>query len=108
LSIYIFLILISLKTINTSCAVKTEFVEETKAAELFLARHVQNDKTCDVQCVLLWTEWVRYHMREKKKRVFPENVRLTEFNEMVHAKFSPALAYDEARGPVYVGIRFVK
>ncbi len=83
-------------------------MEETTAAEKFLARHVTEDKTCDVQCMLLWTEWVRYHMREKKKREFPERIRLSEFNEMIHAKFSPGLAYDEFRGPLYVGIRFVK
>ena len=85
-----------------------KFVEETEVAGRFLARHVTEDKSCDVQCMLLWTEWVRYHMREKKKRVFPEQVRLPEFNELVHAKFSPALAHDSFRGPVYVGIRFVK
>ena len=85
-----------------------EIVEEAEVVDRFFARHVRVDQSCDVQCMLLWTEWIRYHMREKKKREFPKKIRLTEFNELVHTKFGPALAHDSFRGPLYVGVRFVK
>lgn len=83
-------------------------MDEDSAFEEFLARHVTGGKECAVQCMLLWTEWLRFHMRTKGKRDFPEKIRLAEFNERIHQKFEPALAFDESRGPLYVGIKFVK
>ena len=47
-------------------------------------------------------------MKEKGKREFPAVIRLKEFNEVIHETFGPELAYDEFRGPLYVGIGFVK
>ena len=73
-----------------------------------MARHVRKAPYGDVQCMLLWSEWVRFYMRERKKGEFPEQIRLKTFNEMVHRNFSPSLAYDDVRGPLYVGIRFVR
>ena len=86
----------------------TRIVEESAACRRFLARHVKADEACDVQCMLLWTEWVRFSMKARGRRAFPDVIRMSEFNELVHETFGPALAYDGFRGPLYIGIRFVK
>ena len=83
-------------------------MDENSAFEEFISRHVRGEKECDVQCMLLWSEWLRFHMRKKGKRDFPEKIHLREFNERVHQKFNPDLAFDDYRGPLYVGIKFIK
>ena len=88
------------------CMHKT--VEESAACRTFLEGHVKEDKTSDVQCMLLWTEWIRFSMKARGEHKFPNHIRIKEFNELVHEIYSPALAYDDFRGPLYVGIRFVK
>jgi len=75
---------------------------------MFLARHVAVDTSSDIQCMLLFTEWVRFSMKAKRKRDFPHDVRIKEFAEIIHEEYHPALAYDTFRGPLFVGIRFVK
>ena len=83
-------------------------MNEADAVRKFVARHVREDKDCDVPCMLLWNEWVRFHMKERKRRVFPETFGLKNFNEFIHEQLRPDLAYDNFRGPLYVGIRFQK
>lgn len=82
-------------------------MDEHSLFEEFIARHVRHDTVCDVQCMLLWTEWLRFSMK-KGKRAFPEVIRQKEFNEKIHERFGPDLAWHDYLGPLYVGIKFVK
>jgi len=84
------------------------FVDEDIIVKKFVARHVKKGKECNVQCMMLWTEWIRFYMRENKRRAFPETYQMREFTELIHDKFGPSLTYDNFRGPVFVGIKFVK
>lgn len=83
-------------------------MEETQACRIFLSRHVAVDTSSNVQCMLLFTEWVRFSMKAKRKRDFPKDVGIKEFTELIHEIYHPALTYDTFRGPLFVGIRFVK
>jgi len=71
----------------------------------FLAHHVQPSRTCDVQCMRLWSEWVRTFQRRTNR--FPEQVLEKEFRSAVTDLFGVAVAEDSFWGTVYPGLRFV-
>jgi hypothetical protein len=81
-------------------------VDELSTFEEFTRRHIQPDPDRSVQCMLLWTEWVRFYL--KRSRSFPEKVLEKAFFTMVSDRFEAEIACDDCRGPVYLGIRFNK
>ncbi len=71
----------------------------------FLTTHVRKDGLRDVQCMLLWSEWVRVYQRQT--RMFPRVVLEQTFRENVMNRLGVVIAHDEMRGAVYPGLRFV-
>lgn len=82
-----------------------DLFRELAIFEEFLEQHVQVDEISDVQCMLLWSEWVRAFRR--KRAGFPALVREKEFRSAITDTFGISVATDGFRGPVYAGIRFV-
>jgi hypothetical protein len=78
---------------------------ELRIFDEFLARHVQPDGICDVQCMLLWSEWVRSFRRLTAR--FPGLIGEEEFRSVITDRFGLEIASDGFRGKVYPGIRFV-
>jgi hypothetical protein len=71
----------------------------------FLTRHVQLNRICDVQCMLLWSEWVRTFQRQT--RGFPSLIRENEFRSVIMEMFGVGISNDSIRGSVYPGLKFV-
>lgn len=82
-----------------------EDCRELLLLEEFLTYHVRQDGFYDVQCMMLWTEWVRTTLRETHR--FPYRILEKEFRQAVTDQLSIDITHDEVRGPVYPGIRFV-
>jgi len=80
-------------------------VNELSSFQEFVARHVRQDPERNVQCMLLWTEWVRYYVKETRN--FPQQVMEKRFFEMVAETYDVPVAFEDRRGPVYMGLRFV-
>lgn len=80
-------------------------VHELVALNEFLTEHVQPDALRDVQCMLLWSEWVRVYQRQN--RTFPRVVLEKEFREAVVSRLGVDIMVDEVRGAVYPGLRFI-
>ena len=78
---------------------------EIKVLEQFLGRHVQKNQICDVQCMLLWNEWVRTFQRRTPG--FPKLIREKEFRNVITENFNIKIARNGSRGVVYPGIKFV-
>jgi hypothetical protein len=78
---------------------------ELRAFDEFLVRHVQPNRIWDVQCRLLWNEWVRTFRRETHG--FPNLILEKEFNDVVIDRFGVGIANDDFRGAVYPGLRYV-
>ena len=78
---------------------------EFRVFDEFLRRHVQPNRICDVQCMLLWSEWVRTFSRQT--RAFPSLIRESEFRSVIMEMFGVNISNDSIRGSVYPGIRFV-
>lgn len=80
-------------------------VHELKVFEAFLADHVQQNRICDVQCMLLWSEWVRTCQRQTSG--FPNLIREKALRSVITDKFGVEIANHDYWGPVYPGIKFV-
>ncbi len=85
--------------------ISPEEYNELALFDEFLARHVQPDGICDVQCMLLWSEWVRTFRRRIPG--FPNLIRENEFRSVITERYGTGVADDGFRGEVYPGIRFV-
>lgn len=82
-----------------------EEFHELKVFDEYLARHVQPNGICNVQCMLLWNEWVRTYRREVHG--FPTLILEKEFRNVINDKFGTGIAYDEYRGAIFPGVKFV-
>lgn len=71
----------------------------------FLAHHVQPNRICDVQCMRLWSEWVRTFQR--RKNGFPKQILEKEFSSTVRDVYGVPIAVDGFRGAIFPGIQFV-
>jgi len=80
-------------------------IRELRVFDEFLANHVQPTMVCDVQCMLLWSEWVRSFRHRIKG--FPQLIQEKEFRTVIMDKYGVGVADDGFRGAVYPGIRFV-
>lgn len=93
------------KFLPTDTIVSPKEYHELKVLEQFLDRHVKPVGIRNVQCMLLWSEWVRTFRRRTPG--FPEIVREKEFCSIIMDKFGIEIVTDEVRGPIYPGLRFV-
>ena len=82
-----------------------EDAHEIKVLAQFLGRHVQKNQICEVQCMLLWNEWVRTFQRRTPG--FPKLIREKEFRNIITENFGITVASAGFRGEVYPGIKFV-
>ena len=73
--------------------------------EEFLTHHVRPDGLRDVQCMLLWSEWVRVYQKQTHR--FPCVILEKEFREAITGRLGVDIAYDEILGAIYPGLRFV-
>ncbi len=80
-------------------------LNELKMFSEFLEEHVQLNGCFDVQCMLLWNEWVRTFRRHASG--FPGLIREKEFRSAMTEGLGAAVATDGWRGAVYLGLRFV-
>lgn len=78
---------------------------ELAAFQDFLTRFVKIRTDCTVQCMLLWTEWVRFY--KKKTKEFPALILEKDFRDLITSRFSLTVSEDESRGFVYPGLKFV-
>lgn len=85
--------------------ISREELHELRVFDEFLAYHVQPNGICDVQCTLLWNEWVRTFRRQV--HAFPKLILEKEFRSVILDKFGTDVAHDDFRGAIYNGIRFV-
>jgi len=79
---------------------------ELRVLNDFMECHVQKNRICDVQCMLLWNEWIRSF--RSRGLGFPERIRENEFRGAVTDTFGVEIANYGSRGPVYSGIKFVR
>ena len=89
----------------TGITLGSDEADEFRVFDEFLARHVQPDRICAVQCMLLWSEWVRTFQRQT--RGFPSLIRENEFRSVIMEMFGVGISNDTIRGSVYPGLRFV-
>jgi len=90
--------------------VPKSFIEPEDYRELvlldeFLKLHVRQDAIRNVQCMLLWTEWVRLFQRTTRR--FPRVILENELRAVITRMMAVDIAHDTMRGPVYCGLRFV-
>ncbi len=79
--------------------------DELDTLQDFLSEHLKVIANADVQCMLIWTEWVRFCFRRTKK--FPRLILEQEFTDIVTGLFGTTICLDDCRGRVYPGLRFV-
>lgn len=82
-----------------------EELRELKVFEEFVTHHVQPDGNYNVQCMLLWSEWVRAFRH--RIHGFPRLIREKEFRSVIADAYGVGIALDERRGAVFPGLRFV-
>ena len=73
-----------------------EWSNELKAFDEFLANHVRPNRICSVQCMLLWSEWVR--MFRRRISGFPKLIGEEEFRNAITGAFGVEIADDGYRG----------
>jgi hypothetical protein len=85
--------------------ISLEEFHELEIFDDFLVRHVQVNRICDVQCMLLWSEWIRNFRRRSSG--FPNLIREKEFRRVITDKYGVEIANNNFRGAIYQGIKFV-
>jgi hypothetical protein len=71
----------------------------------FLSLHVQQNAISDVQCMLLWAEWVRFY--KKRRRNVPALILEKEFRDLILNRFDLTVSEDGYRGYIYPGIKYI-
>ena len=82
-----------------------EEYRELAVLEEFLTTHIQTDGLRDVQCMLLWSEWVRDFRKQTHR--FPNVILEKEFRKVITNQLGVNIIHDTMRGAVYPGIRFI-
>lgn len=90
---------------NLGIDVSPEELDELNTFREFLSRHVKPNAICDVQCMLLWSEWVRFYRKETRK--IPELILEKEFRDLIVNKFDLSITEEDFRGYIYPGIKYV-
>ncbi|MFA5347621.1 MAG: hypothetical protein WC294_05755 [Methanoregula sp.] len=78
---------------------------ELKTFREFLSQHIKPNAICDVQCMLLWAEWVRFYKKQTRK--IPDLILEKEFRDLIINQFDLSVAEDGFRGFIYPGIKYV-
>lgn len=78
---------------------------ELQIFDEYLASHVQQNGICTVQCMLLWSEWVRTFRR--KVHGFPKLIQEQEFHKVILDKYGVTVADEGFRGRVFAGLQFI-
>ncbi|MDO9035417.1 MAG: hypothetical protein Q7U51_09470 [Methanoregula sp.] len=89
----------------TGIEVSYEELHELNVLKQFLGRHVKQAGICDVQCMLLWSEWVRTFRRQTPG--FPKLILEKEFRCFIMDTFGIEVVDKGFRGAVYLGIKFI-
>lgn len=71
----------------------------------FLSQHVRRNRIKSVQRMLLWSEWVRFYL--KQTNTFPCQIFENEFDDIITGKLNVAVVDENFFGPMYDGIQFV-
>lgn len=82
-----------------------EELMELQLFDEYLSGHVQYNEICTVQCMLLWSEWVRTFRR--KVHGFPKLIREPEFHKVILDKYGVVVADEGFRGRVFAGLQFI-
>jgi len=85
--------------------VSSDELNELKTFQEFLSKHIKPNAICDVQCMLLWAEWVRFYKKQTKK--IPDLILEKEFRNLVMDQFDLSISEDDFRGYIYPGIKYV-
>jgi hypothetical protein len=85
--------------------VNPEELVELKTFHEFLSQHIKPNAICDVQCMLLWAEWVRFYRKQTRK--IPDLILENEFRDLIINQFNLSVAEDGFRGFIYPGIKYV-
>ena len=85
--------------------ISPEEYRELSVFDDFLNLHVQPNRIYNVQCMMLWNEWVRTFMHRTHE--FPRLVLEKECREAISSKFGIGITTDSIRGAVFPGLRFV-
>ena len=86
-------------------SIGTEETQELEVLEKFLRNHVQENRICDIQCMMLWSEWVRTFRRQTAG--YPKLVLEKEFRNVITENYDLKVANSSYRGPVYRGLKYV-
>jgi len=90
---------------DSGLEVSPEELGELKTFQEFLTQHTKPSAIRDVQCMLLWAEWVRFYKRQTKR--VPDLILEKEFRDLILGRFGCAVAEDGVRGFVYPGIKYI-
>jgi hypothetical protein len=71
----------------------------------FLSLHVRRNRIMSVQRMLLWSEWVRFCLKQTK--TFPCSIMENRFNDIMTGKLNVGVVNEDFFGPVYEGIQFI-
>jgi hypothetical protein len=71
----------------------------------FLLQHVRRNQIKSVQRMLLWSEWVRFHL--KKTNTFPSQIGEKEFDDIMTGKLKINVVSKNFFGPIYDGIQYI-
>ena len=85
--------------------VNPEELIELKTFQEFLSQHVKPNAICDVQCMLLWAEWIRFYKKQTRK--VPDLILEKEFRDLIINLFDLSVTEDGFRGFIYPGIKYV-
>jgi hypothetical protein len=90
---------------NLGIQVIDEELKELDTYLNFLSRHVITGEGCRVPCMLLWSEWAKFCMRQTQK--FPAFIHENEFRYLILQQFNLSLRQDSSAGVIYSGLEFV-
>jgi hypothetical protein len=90
---------------NLGIEISPDELDELKIFENFLSRHIKPNAICDVQCMLLWAEWIRFYRKQRRK--VPELILEKEFRDLIINQFDLSVAEDGFRGYIYPGIKYI-
>jgi hypothetical protein len=90
---------------NLGIKVSSEELNELKTFQEFLSRHIKPNAICDVQCMLLWAEWIRFYKKQTRK--IPDLILEKEFRNLIINRFDLSVTEDDFRGYIYPGIKYI-
>ena len=71
----------------------------------FLSKHVRRNQIMNVQRMLLWSEWVRFHIEQTHS--FPNSICEQEFDDIMTQKLHIRVIDENFFGTMYDGIQFI-